>query len=112
LTDPHVEYVAHHWILLAGPAFLPAVIVVGVVLYVAIRDRRRADDDAERSDAEERRMIHADDDAERSDAEERRMIHADDDAERSDAEERRMIHADDDAEPSDAERSDPKSPEV
>jgi hypothetical protein len=69
LTDPHVEYVAHHWILLAGPAFLPAVIVVGVVLYVAIRDRRRADDDAERSDAEERRMIPADGDAERSDAE-------------------------------------------
>ncbi len=39
-TNPHVEFVAHHWILLAGPAFLPAVIVVGVVLYVAIRDRR------------------------------------------------------------------------
>ncbi len=38
-----VEYLAHHWILLAGPAFLPAVIVVGVVLYVAIRDRRNAD---------------------------------------------------------------------
>jgi hypothetical protein len=36
----------------------------------------RADDDAERSDAEERRMIRADDDAERSDAEERRMISA------------------------------------
>jgi hypothetical protein len=32
--------VAHHWILLAVPAFLPAVIVVGVVLYVALRDRR------------------------------------------------------------------------
>jgi hypothetical protein len=45
LTDPHVQYVAHHWILLAGPAFLPAVIVVGVVLYIAIRDRRRTDDD-------------------------------------------------------------------
>lgn len=57
MTDPHVEYVAHHWILLAGPAFVPAVIVVGVVLYVAIRDRRRADDDdAERSDAEARRL--------------------------------------------------------
>jgi hypothetical protein len=41
VTDPHVEYLAHHWILLAGPAFLPAVIVVGVVLYIAIRDRRR-----------------------------------------------------------------------
>jgi hypothetical protein len=48
---------------------LPAVIVVGVVLYGAIRAGRRADDDAERSDAEERRMIHADDDAEPSDAE-------------------------------------------
>jgi hypothetical protein len=45
VTDPHVEYLAHHWILLAGPAFLPAVIVVGVVLYIAIRDRRRTDDD-------------------------------------------------------------------
>jgi hypothetical protein len=32
-------------------------------------------------------MTHADDDAERSDAEEWRMTHADDDAERSDAEE-------------------------
>jgi hypothetical protein len=45
LTDPHVEYLSHHWILLAGPAFLPAVIVVGVVLYIAIRDRRRTRDD-------------------------------------------------------------------
>ena len=43
MDQTHVDYVAHHWILLAGPAFLPAVIVVGVVLYVAIRDRRNAD---------------------------------------------------------------------
>jgi hypothetical protein len=82
LTDPHVQYVAHHWILLAGPAFLPAVIVVGVVLYIAVRDRRRAGDDAERSDAEERRMVPADDD-DRSDAEKRRLTLVDDD-ERSD----------------------------
>ncbi len=40
MTSPHVEYLAHHWILLAAPAFLPAVVVVGVVLYIAIRDRR------------------------------------------------------------------------
>jgi hypothetical protein len=40
LADPHVQYLAHHWLLLAGPAFLPAVLVVGVVLYIAIRDRR------------------------------------------------------------------------
>ena len=81
MTDPHVQYVAHHWILLAGPAFLPAVIVVGVVLYIAVRDRRRADDDAERSDAEERRMVPADD-HDRSDAEKRRLTLVDD--ERSD----------------------------
>jgi hypothetical protein len=40
MTTPHVVYEAHHWILLAVPAFLPAVVVVGVVLYVALRDRR------------------------------------------------------------------------
>ena len=40
MISAHVEYVAHHWLLLAGPAFLPAVIVVAVVLYVAIKDRR------------------------------------------------------------------------
>ena len=45
MTSAHVEYVAHHWLLLAGPAFLPAVVVVGVVLYVAIKDRRTPDDD-------------------------------------------------------------------
>jgi hypothetical protein len=90
LGNPHVEYLAHHWILLAGPAFLPAVIVVGVVLYVAIRDRRRAGDDAERSDAEKRRLSTAGDDAERSDAEKRRLSTAGDDAERSDAETRRL----------------------
>jgi hypothetical protein len=37
--------VAHHWLLLAGPAFLPAVVVVGVVLYIAIKDRRTPDDE-------------------------------------------------------------------
>ena len=84
MTDPHVAYVAHHWILLAGPAFLPAVIVVGVVLYIAIRDRRRADDDAERSDAEKRHLKLADDDAERSDAEKRHLKLVDDDAEQAD----------------------------
>lgn len=34
------QYVAHHYLLLALPAFLPAVVVVGVVLYVALKDRR------------------------------------------------------------------------
>jgi hypothetical protein len=45
LVSAHVEHLAHHWLLLAGPAFLPAVIVVGVVLYVAIKDRHTSDDD-------------------------------------------------------------------
>lgn len=40
MLTPHVEFLAHHYLLLAAPAFLPAVIVVGVVLYIALRDRR------------------------------------------------------------------------
>jgi hypothetical protein len=55
MTTPHVVYLAHHWIVLAVPALLPAVIVVGVVLYVALRDRRAAggkpDNPNQRSDA-------------------------------------------------------------
>ena len=45
MGSPHLTYVGHHWLLLAGPAFFPAVVVVGVVLYVAIKDRRRAEGD-------------------------------------------------------------------
>ena len=58
MSSAHVEYVAHHWLLLAGPAFLPAVIVVAVVLYVAIKDRRTPDEDQQattRDPADERR---------------------------------------------------------
>ena len=58
MSSAHVEYVAHHWLLLAGPAFLPAVIVVAVVLYVAIKDRRTPDEDQQttnRDAADERR---------------------------------------------------------
>ncbi len=43
MNDSHVVYLSHHWLLLAGPAFLPALVVVGVVLYVAVKDRRSAD---------------------------------------------------------------------
>jgi hypothetical protein len=56
MTHPHVEYLAHHWIVLAVPAFLPAIIVVAVVLYVALRDRRSAGkqaDTGQRRDAAE-----------------------------------------------------------
>jgi hypothetical protein len=40
VTAQHIEYVAHHGLLLAIPAFLPALVIVGVVLYTAMRDRR------------------------------------------------------------------------
>ncbi len=39
-TVPQVEHVAHHMILLAIPAFLPAIVVVAVILYIALKDRR------------------------------------------------------------------------
>ena len=51
-TTGHVEYLAHHWIVLAAPAFLPAVIVVGVVLYIAIRDRRARTPETEKQPTE------------------------------------------------------------
>lgn len=40
MVTAHAQFLAHHYLLLAVPAFLPAVIVVAVVLYVALRDRR------------------------------------------------------------------------
>lgn len=42
----HVEILAHHGLLLAIPAFAPAIAVAGVVIYVAVRDRRSPDDTA------------------------------------------------------------------
>jgi hypothetical protein len=40
------DYLADHTLLLALPAFAPAVVVVGVVVFVAIRDRRnKAEED-------------------------------------------------------------------
>jgi len=44
-ASPDVIYLADHTLLLALPALIPAVIVAGVVLFVAVRDRRRGDDD-------------------------------------------------------------------
>jgi hypothetical protein len=45
---------ADHTLLLALPAFAPAVVVVGVVVFVAMRDRRNSagNKDAGNSDAE------------------------------------------------------------
>jgi hypothetical protein len=45
-VQPHLDYLADHTLLLALPAFAPAVIVVAVVVYIAIRDRRRSDDES------------------------------------------------------------------
>jgi hypothetical protein len=39
-----VEILADHTLLLAIPAFAPAIIVVGVVVWVAMRDRRNEAD--------------------------------------------------------------------
>jgi hypothetical protein len=42
--QPGLEILAHHGPLLAIPAFAPAIAVAGVVIYVALRDRRREGD--------------------------------------------------------------------
>jgi len=47
IDGPHIEILAHHGLLLAIPAFAPAVAVAGVVIYVAVRDRRRTDEGAQ-----------------------------------------------------------------
>lgn len=45
MTDRYdgVDILADHSILLAVPAFLPAVLIAAVVLAIAVRDRRRGD---------------------------------------------------------------------
>ena len=43
MTGSHIEFVADHSVLLAIPAFAPAFAVVGVIIYVAMRDRRDGD---------------------------------------------------------------------
>lgn len=47
-----VTYLADHTLLLALPAFVPAVIVAGVVIFVAVRDRRQSDDPTQDSPIE------------------------------------------------------------
>jgi hypothetical protein len=55
MVAQHVDILAHHALLLAIPAFVPAIAVVGVVVWVAIRDRRTPDDakTSERKDTSE-----------------------------------------------------------
>ena len=45
-----VTHLADHSLLLALPAFAPAVLVVGVVVFVAMRDRRGGEDGDEDGD--------------------------------------------------------------
>ncbi|MGW6626024.1 hypothetical protein ACWF99_32830 [Nocardia sp. NPDC055002] len=40
IRQENVEILADHSLLLAIPAFLPAVALVGLVLFIAMRDRR------------------------------------------------------------------------
>ena len=49
----HVDILAHHQLLLAIPAFVPAIAVVGVVLWVAMRDRRSDPNNSEKDDESE-----------------------------------------------------------
>jgi hypothetical protein len=48
-----VIYLADHTLLLALPALIPAVIVAGVVLFIAVRDRRQGDDPKESDEGEQ-----------------------------------------------------------
>lgn len=58
-----MTYQADHTLLLALPAFAPAVVVVGVVVYVAMRDRRRGQDsDANQDDVRDEGMDSAGED--------------------------------------------------
>ncbi|OBC08097.1 hypothetical protein A5784_07865 [Mycobacterium sp. 852013-50091_SCH5140682] len=56
-------YLADHTLLLALPAFVPAVVVVGVIVYIARRDRRNPDTDEEPADEDETRGRTGEDDS-------------------------------------------------
>lgn len=45
MPPSHAEILADHSVLLAIPAFAPAIVVVGVVIYIAMRDRRNNPDE-------------------------------------------------------------------
>lgn len=49
MTTVGEQLFAHHPVLFAVPAFVPAIVVVGVVLYIARKDRQE--------EAEERELI-------------------------------------------------------
>lgn len=56
--DPDVVYLADHSVLLAIPAFVPAFLIVGFIIFLAVRDRKAEAtenaDQAKRCDADEK----------------------------------------------------------
>jgi hypothetical protein len=46
MTTPDVVVLADHSVWLAVPAFAPAIVVAGVVVFVAVRNRRKGDEGA------------------------------------------------------------------
>ena len=46
MTAPDVVVLADHSVWLAVPAFAPAIVVAGVVVFVAVRNRRKGDEGA------------------------------------------------------------------
>lgn len=42
-ADPNVEILAGHPIWIAVPAFAPAIVVAAVVVYIAVKNRKRKD---------------------------------------------------------------------
>ena len=49
-ADPGVHHLATHPLVLALPAVIPAFLVVGVIVAIAIIDRRRGDEDDDVAD--------------------------------------------------------------
>lgn len=42
-VDPNTQILADHPIWVAVPAFAPAIVVAGVVVYIAVKNRKRKD---------------------------------------------------------------------
>lgn len=53
MTPAGEQLLAHHAALLAIPAFIPAIVVVGVVLYIARKDRREEREERELNEGED-----------------------------------------------------------